>query len=284
MRDHEVVPRGIVARRAGSSQPQVHAVQRRHVTGDRGCVSGAVAEPMGHAPRDSLDQGLLRQPAAKLQQLLHDTRMELGELAGVGRQRPVDVRHNGSRIRHMRAWAAWILLPVVLVFVAPSGRPGDSLADWSAIAVVQGEAHAQALRDDGFDAYFVDKTMRVDYFHSGGLGHEILSLDQVVSDGAWAGSRIRLVDELNLGKYLFEVIDRRTNRVNLLAGLRIDLRRVGNNPRVTRGLPYVSRVAAVSLAETPGPSRAQQAGPGQQLPRDLVDGRRPGLALRQPDR
>jgi len=33
-----------------------------------------------------------------------------------------------------------------------------------------------------------------------------------VSDGPWPGSRSRLVDELNLGKYLFEVIDRATNR------------------------------------------------------------------------
>ncbi|MEE8128657.1 MAG: IgA Peptidase M64 [Vicinamibacterales bacterium] len=113
----------------------------------------------------------------------------------------------------MRSRAMWIVLSVVLVFVAPSGRPGDSLADWSAVAVVQAEPYAQALREGGFDAYFIDKTMRVDYFHSGGLGSEILSLDQVVSDGAWAGSRTRLVDDLNLGKYLFEVIERRTNRV-----------------------------------------------------------------------
>ena len=64
-----------------------------------------------------------------------------------------------------------------------------------------------------FDTFFRDKTMRVDYVHSGGRGQEIIALDQVVSDGPWAGSRTRLVDGLNLGKYLFEVVDRRTNRV-----------------------------------------------------------------------
>ena len=64
-----------------------------------------------------------------------------------------------------------------------------------------------------FDENFVDKTIRVDYFHSGGLGAEGLALDQIVSDGPWAGSRTRLIDHLNLGKYLFEVIDRPTNRV-----------------------------------------------------------------------
>ena len=72
---------------------------------------------------------------------------------------------------------------------------------------------AQAQAPGGFDLFFLDKTMRVDYIHSGGLGQEIVALDRIVSDGSWAGSRTRLVDDLNLGKYLFEVIDRRTNRV-----------------------------------------------------------------------
>ena len=74
-----------------------------------------------------------------------------------------------------------------------------------------GQTAGQAPPD--FDTFFRGKTMRVDYVHSGGLGQEIIGLDQVVSDGPWAGSRTRLVDGLNLGKYLFEVLDRRTNRV-----------------------------------------------------------------------
>ncbi len=77
------------------------------------------------------------------------------------------------------------------------------------VAARQGESTG----GERFDAYFIDKTMRVDYFHSGGRGTEIFGLDQVVSDGPWAGGRTRLVDDLNLGKYLFEVVDRRTNRV-----------------------------------------------------------------------
>ncbi len=64
-----------------------------------------------------------------------------------------------------------------------------------------------------FDRYFTDKTMRVDYFHSGGMGQEIVALERIVSDGAWPGSRTRLIDDTNLGKYLVEVIDRTTNAV-----------------------------------------------------------------------
>ena len=63
-----------------------------------------------------------------------------------------------------------------------------------------------------FDELFTDKTMRVDYFHTGGRGQEIIALDQIVSDGPWSGSRTRLVDTTNLGKYLFDVIDRETNQ------------------------------------------------------------------------
>ena len=69
-----------------------------------------------------------------------------------------------------------------------------------------------ARADVAFDDFFVDRTMRVDYFHTGGGGNEILALDQIVSDGAWAGSSTRLIDDLNLGKYLFTVMDQQTNR------------------------------------------------------------------------
>ncbi|HYO77391.1 MAG TPA: peptidase M64 N-terminal domain-containing protein, partial [Thermoanaerobaculia bacterium] len=64
-----------------------------------------------------------------------------------------------------------------------------------------------------FDEQFLDKTMRVDYFHtSTPKGDEVLALDRIVSDGPWPGSRTRLIDTTNLGKYYFEVIDRETNQ------------------------------------------------------------------------
>src|SRR5919199_5824052 len=63
-----------------------------------------------------------------------------------------------------------------------------------------------------FEDLFTDKTMRVDYFHTGNRGEEIIALDRVVSDGPWSGSRTSLIDTTNLGKYYFEVIDRETNQ------------------------------------------------------------------------
>jgi len=53
--------------------------------------------------------------------------------------------------------------------------------------------------------------MRVDYFHTGGLKTpETISLDRVVNDGPWAGSRTQLIDPTNLGEYSFEVRDTST--------------------------------------------------------------------------
>lgn len=64
-----------------------------------------------------------------------------------------------------------------------------------------------------FDSHFRDKTMRIDLFHTGGMGEEIVALDAIVSDGPWPGSRTRLVDHTNLGKFMVEVIDPSTNQV-----------------------------------------------------------------------
>jgi hypothetical protein len=58
------------------------------------------------------------------------------------------------------------------------------------------------------------RTLRVDYYHSGDANQEHFSLDRVVVEPlAWPGNPARPIDDTNLGKYLFEVVDRQTNRV-----------------------------------------------------------------------
>lgn len=57
-------------------------------------------------------------------------------------------------------------------------------------------------------------TIRVDYFHSGNSNQELFSLDKVVREPLpWPGNQAKSVDETNLGKYLFEVRARATNRL-----------------------------------------------------------------------
>lgn len=66
---------------------------------------------------------------------------------------------------------------------------------------------AQAQKGPAFDAWFVDKTMRVDYFHAGNSAEETITLDQVFDQGLWAGSRTYLIDPFNLGRCLVKVYD-----------------------------------------------------------------------------
>ena len=57
------------------------------------------------------------------------------------------------------------------------------------------------------------RTLRVDYDHSGGVTPEVYALDELVLEGPWPGRLDKAIDETNLGKYLFEVRDRATNRL-----------------------------------------------------------------------
>lgn len=61
--------------------------------------------------------------------------------------------------------------------------------------------------DASFDLHFTGETMRLDYYHTGDEDTEIVSLERIVSDGAWPGSRTRLLDDVGFGKYRFEVAD-----------------------------------------------------------------------------
>ena len=58
------------------------------------------------------------------------------------------------------------------------------------------------------------RTMRLDYYHSGNAEQELFSLDRVVVEPLeWPGNPDKAVDGTNLGKYMFEVRDRSSNRI-----------------------------------------------------------------------
>jgi hypothetical protein len=58
-----------------------------------------------------------------------------------------------------------------------------------------------------FEDHFVDKTMRIDYHHTGDANTEIVSLDRIYEYGTWAGSLKNLVDTLNYGAYYHKIYD-----------------------------------------------------------------------------
>ncbi len=67
-----------------------------------------------------------------------------------------------------------------------------------------------AQSSSSYDRFFADRTMRVDYYHTGTKGQEFISLDEIREEGPWPGSRVNLADTLNLGEYAFRVYDRAT--------------------------------------------------------------------------
>ncbi|UCH66310.1 MAG: peptidase M64 [Ignavibacterium sp.] len=58
-----------------------------------------------------------------------------------------------------------------------------------------------------FDTYFVDKTMRIDYFHIGDAKSELVTVDQIYRYGIWPGSRIKLISNFNYGRYFVKIFD-----------------------------------------------------------------------------
>jgi len=80
------------------------------------------------------------------------------------------------------------MLALLLAWLASTGSPSD------------------------FDRWFTGETLRFDYHHVGTAGEEHVAPDRYRLEGPWAGSRTQLIDETNLGKYLFEVVDPTTHR------------------------------------------------------------------------
>jgi hypothetical protein len=72
---------------------------------------------------------------------------------------------------------------------------------------------ASAGAGEDFGKFFTDKTLRVDYYHIGDAGSEIVTVDQVFVYGTWAGSRTVLVDPFDNGRYCVKIYDAASNRL-----------------------------------------------------------------------
>ncbi|MBK9355773.1 MAG: IgA Peptidase M64 [Bacteroidales bacterium] len=80
----------------------------------------------------------------------------------------------------------------------------------SLLFLLLGLGWSSAAQQNGginYDRYFTGETMRVDYFHTGTATEEHFSIDRILNDGSWAGSKTMLKDELNRGLYFFSITD-----------------------------------------------------------------------------
>lgn len=58
-----------------------------------------------------------------------------------------------------------------------------------------------------FDKYFLDKTLRMDYYHSGNDSVSFFSFDELLEEPFWGGSTVNLVDTFGYGNYFVKVVN-----------------------------------------------------------------------------
>lgn len=80
-------------------------------------------------------------------------------------------------------------------------------------ASIFGSLTGQLVQTINFKDYFDNKTMRVDYFHSGTATEEHFAPDRMLNDGPWSGSKSQLTDNLNFGLYFFEIQEAGSGKV-----------------------------------------------------------------------
>jgi len=66
---------------------------------------------------------------------------------------------------------------------------------------------------NAFDGFFQNKTLRLDYYHTGDKENDNYSIDELIEEPFWGGSKINLVDKFEYGKYKFMVFDEKSNEL-----------------------------------------------------------------------
>jgi hypothetical protein len=64
-----------------------------------------------------------------------------------------------------------------------------------------------------FDTYFENKTLRIDYVHSGDDSTELYAIDELIEESLWGGSKTNLIDTFNYGNYKFIAYDKASGKV-----------------------------------------------------------------------
>ncbi|MCF6171661.1 MAG: IgA Peptidase M64 [Bacteroidales bacterium] len=58
-----------------------------------------------------------------------------------------------------------------------------------------------------FDEFFLDRTLRMDYYHSGNDKEEFYTFDELLEEPFWAGSKTNLIDTFEYGNYFVKVVN-----------------------------------------------------------------------------
>jgi len=58
-----------------------------------------------------------------------------------------------------------------------------------------------------FDEYFLNKSLRIDYYHFGNWQSDSYAIDELIEEPFWGGSKKNLLDVFNYGDYIVKVFD-----------------------------------------------------------------------------
>jgi hypothetical protein len=64
-----------------------------------------------------------------------------------------------------------------------------------------------------FNKFFIDKTLRLDFFHTGNNLAENITFDKLIEEGQWSGSKKNLIDKYHYGYYVLQVYDSASNQL-----------------------------------------------------------------------
>jgi hypothetical protein len=96
-----------------------------------------------------------------------------------------------------------------------------------------------------FNNYFVDQTMRIDYYHIGDAATEIVTIDQVYQYGTWAGSLTNLQDDFNNGAYYYKVYDAATNKLIFSRGFDSYFKEYQTSDEAAKGIKRTYHESAI---------------------------------------
>ncbi len=104
---------------------------------------------------------------------------------------------------------------------------------------------ASLIYAQSFNDYFNDKTMRIDYNHTGNSSSELVTLDHIYKYGIWAGSPANLIDNFNNGAYYYKVYDEASSNLIYSRGFDSYFKEYQTSNEALNGIQKVFQESAI---------------------------------------
>ena len=100
-----------------------------------------------------------------------------------------------------------------------------------------------------FGKYFYNKTLRMDYYHSGNDTSEFYTFDELIEEPYWGGSHINLVDTMQYGNYYVKVFNVKNDSLLYSRGYSTLFREWQTTMEAKKNQPYFFGNSGDSLSE-----------------------------------